>query len=263
MTIKHFFGVFLSTTLFLLPQFAFAALTTNLVAYWKFDESSGNAADATGNGHTFTNTGTVVYAAGILNNAQFPNGSAQYMNIANGSMGALKITGDMTVMAWVKITSFDFVNTVLFESGSPNASSRAWSAVLRSNLTIFAMSSDGSNEFDTNKATTINTGTWYQLIWVYTAATGHVDFYSNASNYGTGTGYFNSIFSPTTAGLNTGADLDNSTSYLHGGMDESAIWSRALSSSEITQLYNSGTPLAYPFTTSTPFVPPFAMIWWE
>jgi hypothetical protein len=39
----------------LVPNFASAALTTNLVSYWKLDDSSGNAADATASGNTLTN----------------------------------------------------------------------------------------------------------------------------------------------------------------------------------------------------------------
>ena len=37
-------------------------------AYYKLDESSGNAADATGNGYTLTNNGTTTYTTGKINN---------------------------------------------------------------------------------------------------------------------------------------------------------------------------------------------------
>ena len=38
--------------------------------------------------------------------------------------------------------------------------------------------------------------------------------------------------------------------YITAYMDEFAFWNRALTSTEITQLYNSGSGLQYPFTTS-------------
>src|SRR3990167_7821364 len=41
---------------------------TNPTAYWKLNESSGNAADSSGNGWTLTNTGSTPFAAGKLNN---------------------------------------------------------------------------------------------------------------------------------------------------------------------------------------------------
>ena len=57
------------------------SLTTNIVAYWKFDESSGNAMDSTGNGNTLTNVNTVTYSAGKINNgANFVAASSQYFS---------------------------------------------------------------------------------------------------------------------------------------------------------------------------------------
>jgi hypothetical protein len=47
--------------------------------------------------------------------------------------------------------------------------------------------------------------------------------------------------------LNTGY-LHGSGSFYNGYLDEVGVWSRALTSSEVTQLYNSGLGLQYPFT---------------
>ena len=59
------------------------ALTDNLVSYWKLDESSGNAADSVGS-NTLTNTNTVTYSAGKINNgADFERDSAQYFSNLN------------------------------------------------------------------------------------------------------------------------------------------------------------------------------------
>ena len=44
------------------------ALLTNIVAYWKMDEASGNPVDATGNAFTLTNTNIVTYPTGKINN---------------------------------------------------------------------------------------------------------------------------------------------------------------------------------------------------
>ena len=42
------------------------AISDNLISYYKFDESSGNASDSVGS-NTGTNTG-LTYSAGIINN---------------------------------------------------------------------------------------------------------------------------------------------------------------------------------------------------
>ena len=43
---------------------------TNNLAYWKFDEASGNATDATNNSLTLTNNGTATFGAGLINNGK-------------------------------------------------------------------------------------------------------------------------------------------------------------------------------------------------
>src|SRR5262249_31508245 len=46
------------------------------------------------------------------------------------------------------------------------------------------------------------------------------------------------------------------THYFNGAIDEIGVWNRALTSTEITNLYNSGAGLAYPLTASTTVVTP-------
>ena len=51
--------------------------------------------------------------------------------------------------------------------------------------------------------------------------------------------------------------------FMDGEVDESSVWSRALSASEISQLYNSGYGVQYPFastTSATSFIPAFAYL---
>src|ERR1041385_3310343 len=78
-----------------------SSLLTSLVASWKFDESSGNAADATGRSNTLTNNNTVTYNTGQLSNAAyFASASSQYFSIASNSdltFGDI----DFTWAAWI------------------------------------------------------------------------------------------------------------------------------------------------------------------
>ncbi|QQR78854.1 MAG: hypothetical protein IPJ68_01080 [Candidatus Moraniibacteriota bacterium] len=74
----------------------------NTAALYHLDESSGNAADSSGN----NNTGTVAngtYAAGSLNNALGFNGSTSLFTAADSS--SLSLTGNFTVEAWTKFDS--------------------------------------------------------------------------------------------------------------------------------------------------------------
>lgn len=81
------------------PVLAVSPLLTSINAYWKFDESSGNALDATGNGTTLSNNNTITYVAGLIGNAASLNGSTQFFNV--GSTSFLTITQDFTIAVWV------------------------------------------------------------------------------------------------------------------------------------------------------------------
>lgn len=70
-------------------------LSNGLVGYWKTDESSGNAADSSGNGLTLTNNNTVAYAGGKFGNAaSFTAASSRYLSTAS------TISGVKTVSFW-------------------------------------------------------------------------------------------------------------------------------------------------------------------
>ena len=55
----------------------------------------------------------------------------------------------------------------------------------------------------------------------------------------------------TRDGIGVGADKDGLNAF-NIQVDEIGIWTQALSTTDITQLYNGGAGLQYPFTTFTP-----------
>ena len=78
--------------------------SSNNLAYWKFDESSGNASDATGNGYTLTNNNSVSFSAGKINNAAvFASANSKYFSKSSAS--GLVPSSAITVAAWVYLAS--------------------------------------------------------------------------------------------------------------------------------------------------------------
>ncbi len=76
------------------------ALSTNLVSYWKLDESSGNASDSVGS-NTATNS-NVTYGTGKINNGAIFNGSSSAFTFAT-----VPVTGSssFSVSFWLKAGS--------------------------------------------------------------------------------------------------------------------------------------------------------------
>lgn len=228
------------------------SISDNLVSYYKLDESSGNAADSVG-GNTLTNTGTLTYDAGKINNgAVFSSTGPKYLSIADASQSGLDITGDLSVCYWANlnvvntyqhhIAKHDVVSNFGYLFGLTNAGE----------LRVI-ISSDGTTQTIGHSTTTISATTWTFICQTYDASAGTVKFYKNGA-YLTGedvtdlpTSIRNNT-APFSLGLcfNGGSPLEP----MNGMMDEVGIWNKILSSAEITALYNSGAGLQYPFVTS-------------
>jgi hypothetical protein len=84
---------------------------SNLVGYWKYDN---NALDSSGNSLDGVEFGTIDDAAGVVNNAYLFDASDDYVNVADNNL--LDITGNITLMAWMKPISSD--SSPIVQSGN-------------------------------------------------------------------------------------------------------------------------------------------------
>lgn len=228
------------------------ALTDNLVSYWKFDESSGNAADSVGS-NTLTNNNTITYAAAKINNgADMESGSSQYFSAADSA--GLSFTGDMSWSFWLKPES-DTQAVLMMKIGS--SGQRAYYGQLLSSTTVrLGISSNGTTvtiRDVTVPTVTMDGTTWVHIVMVYDASAGSVEVFTNGTSRGTNTGLPTSIFDGTTA-FEFGSYQEGGarSNYYDGALDEMGAWNRVLTSAEVTSLYNSGAGLAYPFSAGGP-----------
>lgn len=220
------------------------SISYNLVAYWKLDESSGDATDAAGN-TTLTNVGTMTYSSGrIRNGAVIATG--KYLQVTDANQSGLGISGDMTISAWVNFTNLTgFQNiTSKFDGTSQEAYETYWTG------TAFGIelnqTGGGTTHFvEITYAAAINT--WYHVVCVYTASTHTAQVYVNGVLIGSGDITWNSI-AITTAPFDVGARNAGSNIF-KGSIDEVGVWARALTQAEVTTLYRGGSGLQYPFIT--------------
>ncbi len=228
-----------------------SAVSTSSIAYWKLNESSGNAADATGNGYTLTNTGSVSFNSALINNGAdygtSPTG--KYLSISN----ALGITnGAISISLWVKLNAEIGSGLWIFvthdsTTGKAQESIRyAYNGGTRELQFIRYTDTNGAPEIDYHIA--LGTSSWHHLVYSYNGATlsAYVDgtLVGTTTASGSGTGTYSNI---TVLGDNSLANqYFASTKY-----DEIGIWPAGLTSADVTALYNSGAGLAYPFTATT------------
>lgn len=244
-----------------------SSLATGLVSYWEMEETSGTRVDSHGS-NDLTDNNTVLYAAGIQGNASDHEASlTEYLSIADAAQTGLDITGDITIVAWINRESDGSYALIGKSNFGQGASGRAYAILLDTvggTAHLDVNISNGSSDVWKSTAATLNTGTWYHIGMVYTASAGSVQFYVNGAAQGSAlTGLPTSIGNDANPLVIGGAFDGASMSYKFDGLiDEVGIWSRTLSSTEIGELYNSGsgipydagTPAAATATSTTPFV---------
>lgn len=232
------------------------ALIDNLVSYWKLDESSGTRADAHGS-NDLTDVNTVAAATGIINDgADFESTNNESLTISDASQVGLDMTDDMSVSLWMKIESFPGSKQLAFwdkYKATANQRSVIFQVIGSSQVLecrVWSSTDGNSNSTTTN---TLSAGTWYHIVVTYNASTGAIKIYIDGTeaSYSTSTTGASNI-AQNTENIRIGArSYDTNINPFDGIMDEYGVWNKVLSSAEVTELYNSGAGLAYPFSAGS------------
>ena len=170
------------------------------------------------------------------------NGTDEYVSAGNST--TLDIASTITISAWVKTTDQDSINNIVKKDDAAN--NRSWNISWRgstgggSRLVFWNWSTDGTyNYLYTTGAPASNfaDGNWHHVIATYdgTADTNGAKIYLDGvlmsqgavSRAGTG-------LKITTEPVLIGTDLN-------GDIDEVAIWSRALDSTDVQRIYNGSS----------------------
>jgi hypothetical protein len=215
------------------------------LAYWKLDESSGNAADATDNGYTLTNNNAATYSSAVLNNGLVTSaGSSQY--VVNSNFSNVVKSSPITISAWIKIASGG-QQLVGIRSTDPGATQTYIYAGLGDNgdLVEFRYQAGGAGTADTIDYVVPSNpfNTWHLYTLTYDGST--LKAYLDGSLVGTDSAH-SGYFSGSTYGFYIGKNGDYNSTYFTGSADEVGVWTQALSALQIASLYNSGAAVAYP-----------------
>lgn len=224
------------------------SLLTNLIAYWKLDEASGNALDSVGS-NDLTDNGSCGSATGLISNARtFDASKTQYFTHADNSDLS---TGDIdwTFACWINAASF--ADTSGYHAiaakgpwNSPGTDSEwiIYRDGFSSGLTFQVCSGTTQSVVGATNFGTLSTSTWYHVVVWHDSVNNEIGIAINA-------GTPNTLAHST--GVNdgtTGFEIASSVSaglYWNGTIDEAGFWKRVLTSTERSDLYNGGAGLAY------------------
>lgn len=218
------------------------ALTDNLVSYWKFDGNS-NDSVSTNNGSDTNITYNASYGK-IGQGASF-NGSNSYILLGESGMP----TGSTakTIAGWVYVSTqpSDTNGLVFFQMGKREAAKLFSIEYYNNGGTYEIWAQDYTS---TPKWTyTLTTGQWFHVAMTNTGTT--TELFINGSSQTSKTQTAQNI-NLVNGDINIGRRSGDGW-FWNGYIDEVGIWSRALTTAEITTLYNGGSGLTYPFTSTS------------
>lgn len=216
------------------------SLTANVVAFYNLDESSGNATDATGNGNTLTNTGTVTYEAGKINNGARNDGGSRRLS---ANINGLTSASNNTWAFWYKPVA----NTGYIVDHWPTTNNIR--CIIYDDGNGIRMFANG-NEVDGGA---MSTGTFYHVIVTKTGTTWEL-FVNNVSQGTTTTGGLSYTNNSNFSLLNPADGFGASANAV---IDMVGFWNEALDSTDRSTLYNAGAGVQWPFgggATLTPLL---------
>jgi hypothetical protein len=217
------------------------ALIDNILAYWNLNNDGSGAVslvDSTGNGNTLTKNGDVALGAGIINGgAQWPTPFSISPWLENNTVA---VNGDFSLSFWVLPSSFSdqpFYAPVTIGNSPIRVACFITDIGVLGAFTNVQITTGASVTFDE----------WNNIVIVGDGATNSITFYLNGTSVGGGSTAAALNFANVYLGLADDQTGGSGSFVLEGNLDEIGIWNRALSGVEITQLYNSGNGLSYPF----------------
>lgn len=202
-----------------------SSIIDNLLVYYKLDETSGTDVIDSSNGNNGTNSGCSVNQTGLLGESyEFSSGD----NIAT----TLSLSGDFSFSCWVYLSGLPAGGTYycLYSSGlSP------WIGISETGAVKFHLN-NGTYSADTG-ASKVSAGSWQHICVTLSETTPHI--YVNGvdeslTSSGTPT-------APNISGFTIGKKSDQATNYFIGKMDEVALFSSAISQSDVTTIFNTGS----------------------
>jgi len=219
------------------------ALTDNLISYWKLDETSWNASDSVWS-NTLTNT-SVTYSSWKINNWAVFNWSAK---LEKSSTSSLEPTSALTYWFWFKVNNFSVNHGFLVKNHSTTWASPYISYWVRmittKSMDTFISLWGALIEYGVSDP--IWYSAWTRYFYVFTYDWSYTRTYINWTKREETSRTWSIAYNWWSLNLWTDLWWDS----VQGWVDEAFIYSRAISSTEVTELYNSWNGLQYPFTTT-------------
>jgi len=210
------------------------ALSDNLLSYWKFDTDPNDSVGS--NDGTVTSATLTTGDGGKVDECYNYGGLSTGKYIVFGDPVIDTTSTDWSVNIWGNMEDDSGDN--FFISNADSDFNNGFMMYWRSTRTVIKV--DNSNMIPTH---TFNEGTWYMHTLTFNQSSNLISYYID------GTFKQSATLTPGTAtqDLVVGTMHPSNNRVCSGLYDELGVWDKILTTDEITDLYNSGSGLQYPF----------------
>jgi hypothetical protein len=209
-----------------------------LVAWWKFDDGAGtSAADSSGNSNTGTLVNTPTWTTSGMNNGALTfNGSNTYVSVPS-TFGLFDNAHNYSVCAWVNTTSLANTAYIFHPRGERDVSLAYFGTASFCNQTFGFGYYNGSGHTSCSSAAA-TAATWYHLCGVWNIGSSTAQLYVNGLPQGSiATGTPNVTANTIEIGTQYMSGAPHNT--WNGLLDDVRIYNRALTASEVGDLYQA------------------------
>lgn len=181
---------------------------------------------------TYNNDGVIYDFSGSNSNSGDFDGIGDYFDI--GTVNELNSSSDFSVSAWFNLSAASNIESIF--GGGTSTSARAW-VQIPSTTTVRIGVNSGIDDF-TVPTLTVDGTQWYHLVATVSGTT--ATLYLDGSSVGTATCLVpaSSAFNDVRIGGLNGAAFGN-TRLFNGKLDEVALFNRAITSTEVSNIYNN------------------------
>lgn len=206
---------------------------TGLFAYYNFSgeaEPVNNYNMNLSGGSSFTATGGFIGKAGKVNSTNTINVSGEHTAFAFQHVGQ-----ELTIAGWIKSDSEDFGLDTRMIAKQGGGGANGWGTFWRRNSNVSVSQMSGSQI----GSETLLADTWYHLAVIKNSS--HACLYINANQEDCQTV---AVIANVVSNLTFGGSFQAGDTAFEGMFDEFGFWTKNLSTSEISDLYNGGDGLS-------------------
>lgn len=213
-------------------------LARDLELYYQFDDGTGEtASDTSVNESDGTLTNGPVWTSGNINGGLDFDGADDYVVTSDAATLDIDNEANFTVAGWFNRDTFTADHTIVAKSDGQSAVENGYLVYIddATDRLVFK-ASDGTDQYTVQSTSTFTSTGWNHFALVWNDTSGATLYINGSAEAGTTSGTFTDIGSLANAEqFVVGAESDQANPF-DGKLDEIRLYSRALTSGEITSL---------------------------